>query len=705
MDKLEKVYNVIDSFIDSRKYREREDVLGVIFYGSYTKGYYTKWSDIDLQIITTSSENYRGRVIFDGFIIEFIERNIDSIKAEIVLDKNQILILNLEELREEFWKRRCDISKNSKGQLVFSRTEWSTRKCKGTFICPANVTSIGRDAFDNLEEISAISLSASLINDSYCVELPEKIKELILNFDEKRQIVNLSNFESPCIIRKEKYICIKHEFNSKLYFILVDENGIYIYDDSKLCQLTGVKTIKEVEELTRKWLYNFQNYHLQIHAWAQVAKKLPQETVMRFIPPNAESAKRWLEIDKTNFEKVLSQNGVELEERIIRLYVALGALGDEYSHKQAEHLIAQLDIEGMYRSRLERIPQENIEREHRSRTKRIRLWNISDEKKVKKDPMGYVPKEAVEFVKSNIGNKEFMPYILTFLEGYQIFNSEAKKAGIKLSPEFVITTAPQYIFHAKANETQEFAKQVLNIEKYIKDPNILEKILKLNSFAQKQLSKGIKKRIVETVDIDEKSLMHYRYLDLSLCQTYLDFAHQFLIKKTYRTKRNRFFSVEAENVFVSSNSHAIEIVDSENKRIAIVILNLFDKGELFADIMSCDTKSMDVIQVIKRALKDQMNCNNDVTSLSIGTNEAPRGERFNEWRNVLEDSNVDWIKFEIHFKNREIGIGYKGYRARFMIEGKEQRFALPHRHITYAEIDEYNQWQRRINRRNNRWGW
>lgn len=298
-----------------------------------------------------------------------------------------------------------------------------------------------------------------------------------------------------------------------------------------------------------------------------------------------------------------------------------------------------------------------------------------------------------------------MPYILNFLEGYQIFNSEAKKAGIKLSPEFVITTAPQYIFHAKTNETQEFAKQVLNIEKSVEKTEILEKILKLNSFAQKQLNKGIKKRIIETVDIDEKSLMHYRYLDLSLCQTYLDFAHQFLIKKPYRTKRNRFFSVEAENVFVSSNSHAIEIVDSENKRIAIVILNLFDEGELFADIMSCDTKSMDVIQVIKHALKDQMNCNNDVTSLSIGTNEAPRGERFNEWRNVLEDSNVDWIKFEIHFKNREIGIGYKGYRARFMIEGNGQRFARPHRHITYAEIDEYNQWQRRINRRNNRWGW
>ncbi|MBQ6991513.1 MAG: J domain-containing protein [Clostridia bacterium] len=632
------------------------------------------------------------------------ERTLKQLE-EIVLDKSQVLILSLQKLREKFWEERCDISKNSKGQVVFSGTKWNTRNCKGTFICPANVTSIDRDAFDNLKEMSAISLSASLISDSYSIAIPYKIKELILNFDKKTQVVNISNFDTPCIIRKKQYICIKHRYDSQLYFILVDENGVYVYEDSKLCQLMGVETTKEVEELTHKWRYKFQKYHLQIHAWAQVSKRLPQETVMRFIPANAESAKRWLEIDKTNFEKVLSQNSVELEERIIRLYVALGALGDEYSHMQAEYLIAQLDIEGMYRSRLERIPQENIESKYRSRTKRISLWRIGDEEKVKKDPMGYVPKEAVEFVKSNICNKEFMPYILTFLEGYQIFNSEAKKAGVKLSPEFVIITAPQYIFHAKTNETQEFAKQVLNIERSVEKTEILEKILKLNAYAQKQLNMGIKKKIIETVDIDEKSLMHYRYLDLSRCQTYLDFAHQFLIKKDYGKKRNRFFSVEAENVFVSSNSHAIEIVDSENKRIAIVILNLFDEGELFADIMSCETKSMDVIQVIKRALKDQMHCNSRVTGISIGTNEAPRGERFNEWRNVLEDSNVDWIKFEVHFKNREIGIGYKGYRARFMIEGNEQRFARPHRHRTYAEIYQYYQWQRRINRRNNRLGW
>lgn len=267
----------------------------------------------------------------------------------------------------------------------------------------------------------------------------------------------------------------------------------------------------------------------------------------------------------------------------------------------------------------------------------------------------------------------------------------------------MILTASQYIFHAKTDEIQEFANKLLDVEQNIEDANILEKILKLNYFAKKQLSNGITKKIIETIDADKNSLMHYRYLDLNDYQTYLDFAEQFLVNIGRRTRNSRFFRVETENVFISSNSHAIEIVDNANNRIAIVILNLFDKGELFADIMSCDAKSMNVIKTIKRALFDQMKCNNNVTGISIGTNEAPRGERFNEWRNVLKDTNVFWIKFQCHFKNREIGISYKGYRARFRIEGHMQYFDEANRYISYAEKNAYIKWQRRIKRRNNGW--
>ena len=605
------------------------------------------------------------------------EKTLEQIK-EIVLKKNQILNLNLQQLREKFWNEKCQISKNSKGQTVFKGVEFE--ECKGTFICPPNVTSIDNNAIYWLNKISTISIPAYLITESSKVELPWRgnLKQLILTFGEKSQVVDVSNYDELCITRKGNYICITQKYSWHLDFILIDENGVYIYDESKLCQLTGVDTEDELEELMRDWPYGANNYQLQIHAWAQVSEKLPDEVIMRVVPASADSAKRWIKSDKGNLERVLAENRAELKERIIRLYVGLGALGDDYSHQQAEWLITQLDFERMYRSRLERIPKENKE---------------------KKDPMVYVPSEAVEFVRANIYNKDFMPYILAFLEGYQLFKSEAKKEGVNLSTEFVIKTAPQYVFHAKAYEAPEFAKKLFEVEKGIKDVSVPEKILNLKKFAKKQAKKGIEKKIIETVDANNDFSMHYRYLELNACQTYLDFAGQFLIKNGHRTNNSRFFRVEAENVFISNKSHAIEVIDNANNRIAIVILNLFDEGELFADIMCCGVKSMDVIETIKRALYDQMKFNNNVTGISIGTNEAPRGERFNDWRNVLKDTDVSWIKFECHFKNREMGISYKGYRARFMVAGHEQYFDEPHRYITYEEQKAYDMWQRRINRR------
>ena len=72
-------------------------VLGIIFYGSYVKGTYTKWSDIDLHIITCAKKSNRGRLVLDGYIVEYLERDIDSIKVEIEIDKakNRLAYLSM----------------------------------------------------------------------------------------------------------------------------------------------------------------------------------------------------------------------------------------------------------------------------------------------------------------------------------------------------------------------------------------------------------------------------------------------------------------------------------------------------------------------------------------------------------------------------------------------------------------------------------
>ena len=615
------------------------------------------------------------------------ERTLSQIKDEI-LEKDLFFSLTLEQLREKFWETFAGISKEDKSRRISGRIDSDVDVCKGTFIFPSNVH-IGVFSLYWLQEITAISIFSQSIDENTCIELPDsyrcKFKYLTLNFDNKAQVVDVSKIKAGYVTKKGEYICIKPKYGYELNYVLVDKSGVYVYDDLKLCKLLGVKTIKEAKQISNKWVYKFSDYYLQIHVWAQVAGVLPSETLMRIVPATAEDVKKWITMDKTNYDKVLSENRTELWERIVRLYIGLGALGDDYSHKRAESLILQIDIEGLYRTRLERVPKEN---------------------KKNVDPIGCVSKEAVDFVEANIGNKEFEPYILAFLEGYQLFESEAKKEGGKLSPEFVILTAPQYIFHTKSNEIPEFAKQMLMIDKNFEEPYILDGILKLYRFSKRQLSKDVKKEIKETTDTLNNSRFHYKYMNLEDYQTYLAFSRQFVFKEANRYIDNRFFRAEAENVFISSNTHAIEIVDEKSNRIAIVILNLFDEGELFADIMSSEEKSMDVIEAIKRALVDQMRCNDKVVGISIGTNEAPRGEKFNEWRKILQDSeapwakDINWRKFQYLFKNKEFGISHKAYRARFIVEGYHQYFDEPKRYITYAEKEWKRKQEERRYRRN-----
>ena len=138
-------------------------------------------------------------------------------------------------------------------------------------------------------------------------------------------------------------------------------------------------------------------------------------------------------------------------------------------------------------------------------------------------------------------------------------------------------------------------------------------------------------------------------------------------------------------MFLSDNSHVIEIVNCENEHIAIVILNLFDEGELFADILECNWGDIgiDVLEAIKRALIDQKYCNTLLTGISIGSNEDPNTTRENYWRDALKYSkvewaqNVRWVKFEYLFECPLLGTSYKGYRARFVLEGHMQKFSAP----------------------------
>lgn len=599
---------------------------------------------IQLELIDVSiSQYYKNEITID----EYEKR---------VKERKQISNMNLQQLREEFWKKNCSFSKNSDGETILEKVDMDAEHCKGTFICPPNIKSVSKDALYWLENIDTISIPACVVTNG--IELPSRgsLKRLSISFEKHSKIVDVSSFEDANITCMGSYICIKEGYFGR-DFIFVDAKGVYVYDNKRLCELNGVTSMEQLEEVSKLWrkYSDWQKkYPLQVHTWAQMVNKLPNPNIMRLIPTSTESVKKWLKLDRTNFENaLLKAKDDDSKLRVIRLYIGLGALNDDYCHAQAEWLISKLDVSKMYRSRLER---------------------LSKEEREGNDPIFFIPKEIVDFIQENIRNEEFLPYVLVFLDSYRMFLSEAKKANVELSPEFIIANAAQCIFYSKADVSNPFVKRLLKEEKNI-GAKIADKYLHIYNIAHKQLISGITKNIIETADKADSSLMRYRYFEMESFRSYQAFKWRFEKDKT-------FYNAEVENVFLSSNTHAIEIVNGKNKRIAIVILNLFDKGELFADIVSVD-KNMEILEAIRRALIDQAKCNNKVTAISIGMNEAPRVTLYNEWREVVEDSKVDWvqgiewIKFEYLFQCKPLSTSYKGYRARFILGGEAQNLNAP----------------------------
>lgn len=582
---------------------------------------------------------------------------------DLVTKSNQNLSLGLKALRNKFWKECCKYSTDKNGQTIFSGLDFNYHYCKGAFICPPNVDGIGNNAL-NWNCFESISISESLISRNSKIELPsdDNAKKLIITFDNHSQVVDISGIYWGVITREGKYICIYSRSFSNPTFAFVNSNEIYVYDDKTLPSRYGVKTLEEMSNSNRSWSYyaKSETERLKLHIWAQVAKSLPEPDVMELLPYSDEAIKHWVGLDKTNYNIALSKCDSRAKAKLVRLYIALGALNDAYGHAQAEWLISRLDASKMYRSRQERFP---------------------NEKNAKKTDIFSVSKSAVDFVEKNIGIKEFLPYVFVFLQDYERFQAEAKKAGVTLSAEFVIDTAPQLIFHCRADNVGAFTEQLLNIEANM-NPRLADKVLLMRSLHDK-----CKKNIIETIDASNasNSRLQYRYLDLKSLETYQAFLEHFKYDKHYS-----YYSVEAENVFLSDNSHAIEIVNGKNERIAIAILNLFDEGELLADILKCDwnDRDIDVLKAIRRALIDQKYCNTLLTGISIGSNEDPNTTRQNPWRDILKHSteewaqNLRWTKFEYLFECPLLGTSYKGYRARFVLEGQGQKFSAPNPHST-----------------------
>lgn len=563
---------------------------------------------------------------------------------------------SLQELRNKFWKENCTYIEKTKKNIKILK-DIRPYNIEGNFICPPDIFIIDEWVFHFLTNLHSITIPAKLIHSDSRIRLPndhKKIKKLIFTFETHSQIVDISNIEPDVITREGKYICLSAIHTTM--FALIDENGVYVYDNDVLCKLNGVTDQEELEAISKFWksYSSWVGYPIQIHTWAQVVKKLPHPSIMQVIPTSVESIQKWTQLDKTNFEKVFSSTDEKLRKRLVRLYIALGALNGEVCHAQAEWMISKLDVSKMYRSRQERVPEK---------------------RRNKQDPMLSVPKQVVDFVQEYIEDTEFLPYVFAFLENYEFFKSEAKKAKVGFSTEFIESLIPQCIFHEKVDQITPFVKELLETEKSI-DVEIADKIVRMYNMVQTKLEGGKNKNIIETVDTCKEATLHYRFINLQTLQAYRMFEKQFQ-HEDKSIGISGYYTVEAENVFLSNDSHAIEIVNGETS-VGIVILNLhlLYKGELFADVMTCDRSkpSIEFLEAVRRALIDQKNCNNLVTKISIGMDEDPGTSRDNPWRKVVGKANTDWTqgvkwtKFDYIFENKLLDIRYKAYRARFILQ-------------------------------------
>ncbi|MDD3048850.1 MAG: nucleotidyltransferase domain-containing protein [Bacilli bacterium] len=86
MDNVEKA---IMMFIEKMEYPKDENVIGIVFYGSYLTGYNHKDSDIDLHIIKLKSDQIiRGVKIIEGFKVEYFEKSLKEMYLSVETEFN-----------------------------------------------------------------------------------------------------------------------------------------------------------------------------------------------------------------------------------------------------------------------------------------------------------------------------------------------------------------------------------------------------------------------------------------------------------------------------------------------------------------------------------------------------------------------------------------------------------------------------------------
>lgn len=218
--------DLINEFIE-RKNLNKDDILGIVFYGSSCYKTATKHSDIDLLIITNSPNSYKGVAYLHGRKIEYFEKSIYDLEDQI-----DDLSTSTDESLFSIFKNGQIISSQDQTVEYLQERVLSVVKClrkKAKSIAPKS----------NIVEIESILL-ANTNNKFTKYLLFNLLEEIRKTYHEQKQYSRLPSSKVYDLYEDaeyaKRYYCVKlppEDFRKKYLSLVINPNQEKIKDLKK----------------------------------------------------------------------------------------------------------------------------------------------------------------------------------------------------------------------------------------------------------------------------------------------------------------------------------------------------------------------------------------------------------------------------------------------------------------------------------------
>lgn len=243
---MKKFEITIEKFLEKYNFKNQEDVLGILLYGSYAVGNYNKRSDLDILVIRNNDNPetlYRGLIKINGYYIEWFEKPI----ADLYENANN----------DYKYYNNASVSVIVDGKILYQKNE-EVDKLK------SYIKDLFSKDFIPIEDNIAIELIAILNN---------RMKSLKKMYKENNPFFNNLYFLTLDKIRKlyHKLNQIPEIQTSKIYKIYTDQASRDIYN---IKEVPGKKFMNLYFKAIKPGLTNKEQFDLISKIYSYTKKDL-----------------------------------------------------------------------------------------------------------------------------------------------------------------------------------------------------------------------------------------------------------------------------------------------------------------------------------------------------------------------------------------------------------------------------------------------